>query len=182
MSIFNSWSFNYGAIEEHYNNSKCLYQQTLGVALCRNHIYSILIQIPYFSIHNKSYIFIKTSCVLFFDFGNKLLLSDIARMAVPLSPRSTNNTNISKSFQNCSLSGELVNFQILCQSTNLGSLTEKRYDKGLTIRELKGKLELITGKPNTTQLILNLFRMLASFYEALVGISKGREALQHGRR
>ncbi|CAG5113407.1 Oidioi.mRNA.OKI2018_I69.chr2.g7518.t1.cds [Oikopleura dioica] len=66
-------------------------------------------------------------------------------MAAPLSPRSNNTGNITKSFQKCSLSGELVNFQILCQSTNLGSLTEKRYDKGLSIRELKGKLELITG-------------------------------------
>jgi hypothetical protein len=103
----------------------------------------------YFSIHNKSYIFLKFLPFVFSSLISIKMRSyhhqKIARMAVPLSPRTTNNSNISKSFQNCSLSGELVNFQILCQSTNLGSLTEKRYDKGLTIRELKGKLELITG-------------------------------------
>ena len=64
-------------------------------------------------------------------------------MAVPLSPRSVNTL---KGVNSLTISSEqFVKIHILTSQT-ASAITEKKFDRGITIAQFKGKLELLTGK------------------------------------
>lgn len=90
-------------------------------------------------------------------------------MSLPLSPRSVNTLKqCCGGCDNLSVSSaQYVNIHILTSQT-ASAITEKKFDRGITISQFKGKLELLTGNYEIffvkfTQLILTLTTMLSEF-------------------
>lgn len=71
-------------------------------------------------------------------------------MSVPLSPRSVNTL---KGVNSMVISAEqFVKIHILT-SQQTSAITEKKFDRGITIGQFKGKLEMLTGNVNISNFL-----------------------------